>query len=117
MNDDIELPVLPYGGTNPSSGYSGSNTSAQRARQNDSSGKTAETQVKILSALTSAGTYGMTVAEAREVVGRHHGVVSGCLSNLHKVDAIARLAATRDGCKIYVMPNRVAGRKTERQGR
>lgn len=114
---DDDLPILPYGQSNPTSGHSGSDTSAERVADRDSSGKTANTQSRLLAFLAAAGIDGHTVAEARQAMPEHHGTISGSLSNLHKAGKIARLALTRNNCKIYVLPNEVHGRKTEAQGR
>lgn len=111
------LPILPYRQPNPTSGYSGTDTSAARAYRRDGSGATAHTQARILTLLVSSSADGVTVAEARAAMPEsHHGTISGTLSALHKTGAIARLAQKRGGCKIYVLPELVGGRKTEAQG-
>lgn len=114
MTDD---PILPYSNPVPNSGWSGSDTSRDRAIERDSSGKTVTSQTKILTLVISSGYNGLTVAEARKVLPNdHHGTVSGTLSNLHKAGDIDRLKATRNKCKIYVAPSAVFGRPTEKQG-
>ncbi len=112
----MEPPYLPYNDPEPSSGHSGSETSAARAKKRDSTGRTARTQTRLLTMLASAARRGVTVAEARDVMTQHHGSISGALSNMHKVGVISRLAETRNGCKVYVLPEHVAFRKTESQG-
>lgn len=67
--------------------------------------------------VTKGGTKGATVAEAREALNGHHGHTSGCLSLLHQDGRLARLSEKRNGCKVYVHPEHVAGRETEPQGR
>lgn len=60
---------------------------------------------------------GLTVAELRErMPADHHGHISGALSLLHRDLRIARLAEKREGCKVYVHPDFLAGRKAEPQG-
>lgn len=78
--------------------------------------KTSENQRKVLLALTEAGYDGLTWREAAEVVGEHHGVVSGALSLMHQRGQIARLTRTRMRCKVYVVPSEVYGRDTEKYG-
>jgi len=107
------MPELPYAGT---SGYSGTNTSEERARHSDRSGKTALRQAQALSLLYQYGHNGLTWKEFAEVTGLHHGSASGVLSVLHKTGRIARLKETRDHCKIYVDVRHVFGRTIEKQG-
>jgi hypothetical protein len=114
-----DFPLLPYGWADPSSGFSGSDTSAARATSRDKSGKTAKTQEKLLALVAGGYVYGVTVAEARDALEGigHHGTISGALSNLHKAGPIDRLTTTRNRCKVYVLPENVRGRDTEPQGR
>lgn len=110
-------PILPYNNPAPNSGWSGTDTSRDRAVSRDKSGRTATNQVKVLNLMDAAGTDGMTVAEMRDALpGDHHGTLSGCLSNLHKAGSISRLTNKRGGCKIYVLPSATYGRPTEAQG-
>lgn len=101
---------LPYAGT---SGWSGTETSRQRAEEQDRSGITGARQRAILHDIVNAGASGLTVKELRDITGWHHGSVSACLTNLHKAGAIARLSEVRDRCKVYVAPEYVEGRETE----
>lgn len=105
---------LPYNGT---SGWSGSDTSQERAIKSDSSGKTALRQEQALSALASSRFLGLTWIELQRVLPLHHGTISGILSVLHKEGAICRLTEKRDRCKVYVLPEFVGDRMTEEQGR
>lgn len=107
-------PVLPYAGT---SGWSGSDTSHERALEADSSGVTGRRQRDALAYLDGAGPWGVTWQELGAAMGAHHGTASGVLSVLHKAGRIARLAERRNRCKIYVLPEHVNGRETERHGR
>jgi hypothetical protein len=105
-----DLPVLPYAGT---SGHSGSETSAARANYEDANGITSLRQRLTIDALYLAKVHGLTWKELGEAMGWHHGQASGCLSALHKERYIARLTASRNGCRVYVHPDHVAGRKVE----
>jgi hypothetical protein len=101
---------LPYAGT---SGWSGTETSRQRAEHEDTTGITGARQRETLTLVQQGGYNGMTVRELRSVTGWHHGQASSVLTLLHKAGAIARLSATRDRCKVYVHPDSVLGRETE----
>lgn len=61
-------------------------------------------------------TEGVTVKDLRNVLQIHHGKASSILSNDHKAGKVARLTEKRDGCKVYVLPQYVDGRKTEKHG-
>ena len=107
---DVHLPVLPYGVT---SGWSGSSTSKERAERDDKTGTTSERQRQVVRYLASQGTRGATWQDLAHRFGWHHGTASGALSVLHKAGVIARLAETRDRCKVYVHPLHVDDRTTE----
>lgn len=106
--------MTPYAGT---SGWSGSETSRQRAESDDSSGTTAQRQRQILELAVMRGSRGITVAEVRSILGLHHGQASGPLSVLHKEGVLQRLTETRERCKVYVANDFVQGRETEAPGR
>ena len=101
---------LPYAGT---SGHSGSDTSLQRARRMDTSGRTAHLQNTALSIINNAEADGVTWKDISERMNIHHGTASGLLSVLHLSGKIERLSATRNRCKIYVSPDWVFFRPTE----
>ena len=101
--------VLPYAGT---SGYSGSETSRERAERNDRDGTTMRHQVDVMTVLRSRGADGMNWREVGDRLNLHHGSASSVLSNLHKAGYLARLKERRDRCAIYVLPEFVNGRKT-----
>lgn len=107
---DLFDPILPYAGT---SGHSGSDTSERRARSEDGDGTTTARQSETLRRLRDAGPDGMTWHDLADALGWHHGQASGVLSVLHRSGLIARLAASRNRCKIYVLPMFVDGRPTE----
>lgn len=107
--------TLPYAGT---SGWSGSETSQQRALLADASGETEDRQRLTLAALRSAGTRGLTYQELGSTFGWHHGKSSGVLSVLHKDGQIARLAKERrNRCAVYVAPQHIDNRAVARHGR
>jgi hypothetical protein len=101
---------LPYAGT---SGWSGTQTSRQRAETEDSIGTTAKRQREVLHYIVDAGVTGRTVRDVRRALSLHHGQASSALTLLHKAGAIARLSEVRDRCKVYVVPELVVGRETE----
>ena len=107
-------PILPYDGT---SGWAGSSTSEDRAREADESGVTARRQRQTLALLHEAGTTGLVYPELAEALGVGHGGASSVLSVLHKVGRISRLTEKRSRCKVYVHPEFVNERPTERPGR
>ena len=107
------MPELPYAGT---SGYSGTSTSEDRARTADSNGTTGKRQKEALMYLWMQHEAGATWKEVADALGLHHGSASGVLSVLHFGGHIERLAETRNRCKVYVIPEYVAGRKTEIHG-
>lgn len=113
LNDDGDV-SLPYNG---SSGWSGTNTSKDRADHADSSGDTKRRQNETIGHLFLTRNVGLTWRELADMTGWHHGQASGVLSVLHKNRRIARLLEKRDRCRVYVLPEYVAGRITDAQGR
>lgn len=111
-DDDPGLfdPILPYAGT---SGHSGTDTSEQRARLDDSSGVTSARQSTTLRQLKAAGFTGLTWHDLAHALDWHHGQASGTLSVLHGAGLIARLTESRNRSKVYVLPIFVDGRPTE----
>lgn len=108
----IAPPVLSYGDT---SGWSGSSTSEERAREEDENGTTSERQAEVIRLLTER--HGLTWKEVADIKGWHHGQASGALSGLHKAGLICRLSERRGNSQIYVVPADVSGRPTEEYGR
>lgn len=102
-------PALPYSGT---SGWSGSDTSRERAEQADSDGTTSKRQLQVVDHLSQAAFRGMTWRDLSDETGWHHGTASGALSVLHKTGVIYRLTARRNGCAIYVLPEFLRKRET-----
>jgi DNA-binding MarR family transcriptional regulator len=91
------LPFVPYAGT---AGWSGTDTSRERAMINLRTGKEYNNQQKAL-ALLKDNPAGITWKEFAEATGVHHGTASGVLSVLHKSGAILRSASVRNRCTIY----------------
>lgn len=102
--------VLPYNG---SSGWSGTETSKNRAESEDSKGVTSERQQALLSLLDRRGLSGGTWKDLGEELGWHHGQISGALSVLHKAGEIARLKEAKDRSAIYVGLDFVNDRESE----
>jgi hypothetical protein len=116
-----DFPITPYAGT---SGWSGSETSEARAVRRDESGDTASQQEAVYNWLLNSrlhfgATFQETMTFLSDLTGDpvHHGTASSVLSNLHKEGLIARVGDVRDNCKIYVHPQFIDGRTTEKQGR
>jgi hypothetical protein len=109
MNEDHwEYPLLPYAGT---SGWSGSDTSRERAEREDGDGTTSERQRAVMGLLHELGPWGATWKDVAHRFDWHHGQASGALSVLHKAGRIARLAEERRArCAVYVMPYYVGDR-------
>jgi hypothetical protein len=93
---------LPYNGT---AGWSGTDTSQQRAIDNIHSNREENNQQLALRILKNRGTEGATWKELAIDTGWHHGTASGVLSVLHQSGAIVRLHTARNRCKIYVHQN------------
>ena len=93
---------VPYNGT---AGWSGTDTSQQRAVDNISSSREENNQQKALRLLKRRGTAGLTWKELSMETGWHHGTASGILSILHMSGAIVRLYTVRNRCKVYVHQN------------
>lgn len=93
---------VPYNGT---AGWSGTDTSQQRAIDNIHSGRELNNQELALLLLKKAGANGLTWKELATATGWHHGTTSGVLSVLHQSGAIVRTVKVRNRCKIYVHQN------------
>lgn len=103
------IPALPYAGT---SGWSGSNTSKERAISADEDGTTSRRQQYVLDQLNWYEDMGLTWKELSNITGWHHGTASGVLSVLHKVGLISRLKEKRGRCAVYVLPQWTLGKET-----
>ena len=99
---------FPYDGT---SGWSGTDTSRERAVKADQSGKTARNHERALRILKLVGAKGVTWKELDWRAGfNHHGTSSGVLTVLHKQGRIVRLKERRDHCRLYVLPEHAGDR-------
>lgn len=108
---------LAYGNP-PTEGHSGTDTSRERALTEAVNGVAAARQRYLLILAANAGEKGITVAEARESNGKlHHGSVSASLTGLHIAGRLERLTAKRGKCRIYVLPQYVNDRETDRPRR
>lgn len=117
MNWDGAEGLFPYGpDDDKNSGWSGSDTSRERAEHDDHTGVTAKRQAEVLRLMATYGPKGVTWVDVSEVLHVHHGGASGVLSVLHKTGRIVRLSERRNRCKIYVLPEYAYGRATEKQG-
>lgn len=114
MNQSDDDVSLPYAGT---SGWSGTDTSRERAVTADTSGDTSERQKYVIQMLNCRGRSGITWKELANITGWHHGQASGILSVLHKDGRISRLLDRRARCRIYVHPSHIGDRLTDSQGR
>ena len=92
-------PYVPYNGT---AGWSGTDTSQERAMYNLRTGKEYNNQQKALALLKQSGSHGVTWKELASIAEVHHGTASGVLSVLHKSGAILRTTRVRDRCKVYM---------------
>lgn len=95
------MTLKPYAGT---SGWSGSETSRDRAMVEDQNGTTSARQYKALNLIRQQQFNGLTWKELSEITGWHHGSASGVLSVLHKEGLIYRLIEKRNRCAIYIYP-------------
>jgi hypothetical protein len=109
---------LPYNyrDEGPSSGWSGSDTSKDRAQREDEDGTTTYRQGEVIRLLGTRRSLGLTWKELSDQMDWHHGQSSGVLSVLHKDGRIARLSETRNRCKIYVLHEFVNDRSAESPG-
>jgi hypothetical protein len=105
--------LYPYRGT---SGWSGAETSRQRAIDDDRSGRTRERHQLTMAELAERGPEGFTWYELADHTGWHHGEVSGALTRAHRVGDAARLTETRGTgkkSKVYVHVDFINDRPTE----
>lgn len=86
----------------PTPYVAGSDTSRERAQQEDRDGTTSKRRGDILELLRTAGPAGLTWHDIANATGLHHGQVSGTLSTLHKDGTIACLTTKRNKCHPYI---------------
>lgn len=104
-------PITPY--ADGTSGWSGTDTSRERAKREDRDGTTTRRQRTALRELDIAGYRGRTWRELARQTGMHHGQASAALTHLHRAGKIARLAEKRDRCRVYVLREFIGDRETE----
>jgi hypothetical protein len=111
-------PVLPYpeSGGGATQGWSGSDTSQERAERERDTGTVALRQRQARLSLAAANIRGLTYRELGAEHGWHHGQSSSVLSVLHKEGRIARLVEQRDRCHVYVLNEYVGDRDTQPHG-
>jgi len=91
--------VFPYGGR---SGFvAGSDTSQERASEDDTNGKTSARLEAVLEALIKVP-QGLTWSELSRQLDLHHGQISGALSMLHKDGHVFALKIRREKSHPYV---------------
>lgn len=105
MSDE---PSLPFGGTE---GWSGSDTSRERAYRDATDGTASARQRAVLDYLSGSEGDGATWAEVADALDLHHGQASASLSSLHLEGRIARLKERRQRSQIYVLPEYVGDRE------
>jgi len=103
----MNQPILPYAGT---SGWSGTDTSKERAIKADRSGETKLRQNQTMTHVRHQEFRGLTWSELSEMTNWHHGTSSGALSVLNKAGRLVRLKERRNRSSIYVTPEFVNGR-------
>jgi hypothetical protein len=100
---------LPYG--EKGSGWSGSETSRERAEREDAMGITGKRQAQVFALLAQHTTAGMTVKEVEDALSLGHGPASSALTHLHRADRVARLQERRSGQQVYVLKGYVEDRE------
>jgi hypothetical protein len=100
---------LPYG--EKGSGWSGSETSRERAEREDAMGITGKRQAQVFALLATRNTQGMTVKEVEDALSIGHGPASSALTHLHRADRVARLQERRVGQQVYVLKGYVEDRE------
>lgn len=114
-SEDVHLPY-PESGGGATQGWSGSDTSQERAVRERDEGTVALRQRQALEWLGNAEARGLTWRDLADVMGWHHGQASSVLSVLHMDGRIARLAERRNRCHVYVLNEYVNGRDTQPHG-
>jgi hypothetical protein len=98
-----QLPYSERDGTT-TAGWSGSETSHERAVEERDSGRLTRRLTAVLEMARMSGVRGVTVKEVREEKNLHHGKASAVLSVLHQRGELVRLQERRDRCQVYVLP-------------
>lgn len=98
----------PYG--SKGSGWSGSDTSRERAEREDAEGITGWRMAQVHNIVRLSAKKGMTCAELEQSLGLGHGAVSAALTRLHKSGHLTRLQERREGQEVYVRWQYIDGR-------
>ena len=98
VTDQLDL-FTYYGDTG---GFVQRPASVDRAMREIASGKLSERQTQILDLLEDAGFCGLTWQGCGDLLGLHHGQISGALSNLHGCGQVFALREVRDRSHPYV---------------
>lgn len=98
MSTQLSLFTI-YNGTG---GFVNRPASKNRAINEVTSGKLTERQNQVLQVLDEAGADGLTWHVCGEILGLHHGQISGALSNLHGCGEVFTLNQLLKGCHPYV---------------
>ena len=98
MTEQLEI-WTQYNGTG---GYVDRPSSRDRAFAEIADGSFSQRQQGIYQLLREAGSDGMTWKQIGDILGLHHGKVSGALSNMHGGGMIFMLKQRRDKCHPYV---------------
>lgn len=101
--------LFPYAG---SDGFSGTDTSEQAAEDHHETA--GDKQNAVLELLGERKARGLTVVDVRNILIKHHGTASRVLTVLHVGGKIIRLKESRDGAKVYVLPEYQMTRPIER---
>jgi hypothetical protein len=101
--------IIPYG--QKGSGWSGSETSRERAEREDAMGITGKRQAQVYALLATHTGTGMTVKEVEDHLSLGHGPASSALTHLHRADRVARLQERRNGQQVYVLKGYVEDRE------
>lgn len=105
------------GGEETTGGWSGSETSHERAVEAERSGRASRVRDAAWEVVRLGGLQGATWYEVSAALHCHHGSASSALSNLHMMGKVERLRERRGRSAIYVLPHAVNGRETAPFGR
>lgn len=100
--------IIPYG--QKGSGWSGSETSRDRAEREDALGITGKRQAEVYALLATHTSKGMTVKEVEDALSIGHGPASSALTHLHRAGRVARLQERRMNQQVYVLKGYVGDR-------
>lgn len=109
--DPADAGLYP-GKDGPTGGWSGSSTSRERDRYEETFGVRRSRQRQVYEMLRAAGRLGLTDREVQASLDIGHGASSGALTRLHREGLIVRLAERRQRNEIYVLPQFVRDRPT-----